>query len=152
MVAALLYMVGSYRRSRRSRTSRNLAAETFLSSDLLPMAKTTSVSTPSYNGLDLWTEHNPAMGDKQNSGANLSMTERRLRRLGLFKREARKGVRDVFDLESHGCIHEGSGILKERVPVLPRASNASLRRHFATRNMNQTPRGLSDEDNKTHSG
>lgn len=152
MVAVLLYVARSYRRWRRSRTSRNLAAETLLSSDLLPMAITTSVSTSSYNALDLRTEHTPAIGDKQNSEANLSMTERRLRRLGLFNREPRKGVRDVFDLESHGCIHEGSGILKERVPVLPRASNASLRRHFATRNMKQAPRGPSDGDNRTHSG
>ncbi|EIT83441.1 putative transporter [Aspergillus oryzae 100-8] len=44
------------------------------------------------------------------------MTERRLRRLGLFNREPRKGVRDVFDLESHGCIREGSRLPKERIP------------------------------------
>lgn len=152
MVAVLLHMVRSYRRRRRSRTFRNLAAETFLSSDLLPMATTTSVSTSSYSGLDLRTDYNPAMGDIQNSGANLSMTERRLRRLGLFNREPRKGVRDVFDLESHGCIREGSRLPKERIPVLPRASNASLRKHFTSRNMKQAPMGLGDEGNKARSG
>ncbi|KAE8375207.1 hypothetical protein BDV26DRAFT_268271 [Aspergillus bertholletiae] len=150
MVAVLLYMVRSYRHSRRSQTSRNLTAETF-SSSTLPMATTTSIAASSYSGLDMRTKHSHADGT-QSFGTNAFMTERRPRNLGFFNREPRRRIRDVFDLESLGSIREGSGILKERVPVLPRAPNASLRGQSVTKNTKQAPQGASDEDHGSCSG
>ncbi|KAE8351514.1 hypothetical protein BDV28DRAFT_136939 [Aspergillus coremiiformis] len=77
------------------------------------------------------------MGDTENSESNHSMTKTKLNRLGLFTREPRKRIRDVFDLDPHGSTYETSETVNERVPVLPRASNASLRRYVMTRNKKQ---------------
>ncbi|KAB8231511.1 uncharacterized protein BDW43DRAFT_282491 [Aspergillus alliaceus] len=134
-VAVLIYRVCSCRHQHRSQTRRTPTAQSFFSSTL-SIATTASP----YSSLDWRKGHEPSMDNTEGSEENLFMTEQRLNRLGLFTREPRKRIRDVFDLESYGSTQEAGGISKERVPVLPRAPNASLRRHLVTRSMEQGPR------------
>ncbi|GKZ18267.1 hypothetical protein AbraIFM66951_000440 [Aspergillus brasiliensis] len=55
-----------------------------------------------------------------------TMIQQKFRRLGPFLKDHRKRVQDIFDLEDYQNEPE----LGTRVPVLPRARNASIRRHI----------------------
>lgn len=58
-----------------------------------------------------------------------TVTRQKFRRFGPFMKDHRKRVQDIFDLEDY---HEPQ--VGNRVPVLPRAHNASIRRHAANSN------------------
>ncbi|KAI9923477.1 hypothetical protein ASPWEDRAFT_40516 [Aspergillus wentii DTO 134E9] len=78
------------------------------------------------SGMDnLRRERNTAVSDEDNSEATPSMLRRKLNQLGLFMKDSRRKVQDVFDLESLSKRDEESST---NVPVLPRASNANIRR------------------------
>lgn len=139
VMADPIYLVCSCRHQHRSQTPRTPTAQSIFSSTL-----SIATTAPSYSSLDWRKGHEPSMDNTEGSEENPSMTEQRLNRLGLFTREPCKRIRDVFNLESYGSTQEAGGISKERVPVLPRTPNASLRRHLVTRRMEQGPRSRNE--------
>ncbi|PWY73181.1 hypothetical protein BO94DRAFT_539071 [Aspergillus sclerotioniger CBS 115572] len=86
-----------------------------------------------------------------------TVIQQRFRRFGPFARDARRRVQDIFDLESfEGYRNEPES--GTRIPVLPRAHNASLRRHAtgsrsrtnSHSNRNAGSGGNVMEDNRTY--
>ncbi|PYI08598.1 hypothetical protein BO78DRAFT_459681 [Aspergillus sclerotiicarbonarius CBS 121057] len=71
---------------------------------------------------------NSTADDAENPTPSNTIIQQRFRRLGPFAKETRKRVQDIFDLESfEGYQNEPE--LGTKIPVLPRARNASLRKH-----------------------
>jgi hypothetical protein len=52
------------------------------------------------------------------------------RQLGAFQKDFRGRVQDIFDIESLDTKHEKGVQSAPKIPVLPRAPNASIRRHY----------------------
>ncbi|OOG00935.1 hypothetical protein ASPCADRAFT_136988 [Aspergillus carbonarius ITEM 5010] len=71
---------------------------------------------------------NGTADDAEDPTATDTIIQQRFRRFGPFAKDTRRRVQDIFDLESfEGYRNEPES--GTRVPVLPRAHNASLRRH-----------------------
>ncbi|EAW22680.1 uncharacterized protein NFIA_013690 [Aspergillus fischeri NRRL 181] len=51
------------------------------------------------------------------------------RQLGAFRRDFRGRIQDIFDIESLDTEHAKGGQSAHKIPVLPRAPNASIRRY-----------------------
>ncbi|PYH99352.1 hypothetical protein BO71DRAFT_475263 [Aspergillus ellipticus CBS 707.79] len=67
-------------------------------------------------------------GNFEMSTATSAMIQQKFKRFGPFVKDSRRRVQEVFDLESFDAS-QGEPALDSRVPVLPRAPNASVRRH-----------------------
>ncbi|PWY77344.1 hypothetical protein BO70DRAFT_397635 [Aspergillus heteromorphus CBS 117.55] len=71
-----------------------------------------------------------SLGSVEMPTATSTMIQQRFKRFGPFTKESRRRVQDVFDLESFEAYRGEPEVDNlKRIPVLPRAPNASVRRH-----------------------
>lgn len=91
-------------------------------------------SSPGFAGPLFDRETEPAQNEPEmkESPNTFTMVQQKLSYLGFMSREPRKRVQGVFDLESLQSSHPTEPF-DGRVPVLPRASNSSMKRHFRER-------------------
>jgi hypothetical protein len=143
VVAALLYLLRSFSRrvQRRYRIYRGLCSSQTPRS---PATKSRSSSGFQVDSLPalfpgfsfptklevLRRENETGADDASDSTSPFDTLKQKWRQFGAFRRDFRGRIQDVFDIESLDTKHAKGVKSTHKIPVLPRAPNASIRRHF----------------------
>lgn len=142
VVAVLLYLLRSFYRGvqRRYRIFRGLcSAQTSRS----PATRSGSSSVFQVNSLPslfpgfssptklevLQRESVTGTDDASDRTLPFSTLKQKWRQLGAFRRDSCGRIQDIFDIESLNTEHAKGGQSAHKIPVLPRAPNASIRRY-----------------------
>ncbi|RHZ55630.1 hypothetical protein CDV55_103045 [Aspergillus turcosus] len=143
VVAALLYLLRSFCRrvQRRYRIFRGLCGSQISRS---PATKSRSSSGFQVDSLPalfpgfsfptklevLRRENETGADDASDPTSPFDTLKQKWRQFGAFRRDFRGRIQDVFDIESLDTKHAKGVQSAHKIPVLPRAPNASIRRHF----------------------
>ncbi|GFF84424.1 conserved hypothetical protein [Aspergillus lentulus] len=142
VVAVVLYLLRSFCRrvQRRYRIFRGLcSAQTCRS----PATKSRSSSVFQVDSLPslfpgfysptklevLQRENETGADDASDPTSPFFTLKQKWRQLGAFRRDFRGRIQDIFDIESIDTEHAKGAHSAHRIPVLPRAPNASIRRY-----------------------
>ncbi|GIJ83851.1 hypothetical protein Asppvi_002681 [Aspergillus pseudoviridinutans] len=142
VVAALLYLLRSFCRRvhRRYRIFRGLCSA---QTSRIPATKSRSSKVFQVDSLPaffpgfssptklevLQRENETGPDDASNPRSSFFTLKQKWHQLGVFRRDFRGRIQDVFDTESLDTKHAKGVQSAHKIPVLPRAPNASIRRH-----------------------
>lgn len=129
VVAATLYLLHRTGRLLRihCRLVRGMRRSRFPSNPVTSNKFSSAVFSDSRMGSTRGSNNIKTNNPDYDDSTTFSMFQRKFNQLGTTSRSYRKRIQDVFDIESLESTHE----MKDKVFVLPRASNASVRRNSA---------------------